>query len=122
MVERKANTRFYCLRKLGSFGVSISLLATILNAIVCRALSFGLVCCGGNISKHERRKLDQIVTKGGQAVGISGQSIDKVYSRGSDTNFQLSQTTPHILCTLTFTAAEWKQVEDCESHSKEIIG
>ena len=81
MLERKANTRFYCLRELRSFGVSASLLATFLNAIVCRALSFGGVCCGGNISKHERRKLDQIVTKGGQAVGISGQSIDKVYFR-----------------------------------------
>ena len=40
-----------------------------------------MFCWGGNISKHERERLDETVKKGGQAVGISGQSIEEVYFR-----------------------------------------
>ena len=41
----------------------------------------GVLCWRGNISKHERERLDETVKKGGQAVGISGQSIEEVYFR-----------------------------------------
>ena len=103
------------LRKLRSFGVSASLLATFLNVIVCRALTFGVVCCGGSISKHERKRSDKLVTKRGQAVGNSGQCIDEVYSRRvrhklSTTLNDSALNTSSVL--LTLTAAEWKQVED----------
>ena len=47
--------------KLRSFGVSASLLAIFYNAVVCSALKFGVVCWGGNISKHEWGRLEKIV-------------------------------------------------------------
>ena len=36
----------------------------------------------------------------------------------SDITLQLSETTPHIICTLT--AVEWKEVEDCKFHPQEL--
>ena len=56
MLERKH--QFY------PFGVSTALLATFYNEVLCSALTFGIVCRGGNISKHERGRLDKIVQKG----------------------------------------------------------
>ena len=69
----------YCLRKRRSLGVSTALLATFYNAVVGSALTFGIVCWGGNISKHERGRLDKIVKRGGQRVGICGQNTEDIY-------------------------------------------
>ena len=49
-IIQKANRRGCCLRKLRSFGVSASLLAIFYNAAVCSALTFDVVCWGGNVS------------------------------------------------------------------------
>ena len=40
---------------------------------------FGIVCWGGNISKHDRGRLNKIVEKGGQIVGICGLSTEDIY-------------------------------------------
>ena len=50
-------------KKIRSFGVSASLLAVFYNAAVCNALTFDVVCWGGNISKHEWGRLDKIAKK-----------------------------------------------------------
>ena len=73
----------YCLRKPRSFAVSTSLLAIFYNAVVCSAHTFGVVCWGGNISRHERgiKIRDFIVKKGGEVIGTGGQSIEEVYFR-----------------------------------------
>ena len=47
---KKANARLHYLRKLRSLGVSASLLAIFYSAVVCSALTFGVVCWGGNVS------------------------------------------------------------------------
>ena len=77
-IIKRVNTRKYCSRKLRSFGVSTALLATCYNAVVCSALTFGIICWGGNIPKHEKRgRLDKIVN--GQIVRICGQSTEDIY-------------------------------------------
>ena len=60
-ITKKADTRLYCLMKLRSFGVSTSLLAIFYNAVVCSALTFGVVCWERNISKHEWGRSEKIV-------------------------------------------------------------
>ena len=75
-IIKKANARLCCFRKLRSFGVSASVVAIFYNAAVCSAITIVIVCWGGNISKHEKGRLDITVKKGDQVVGISGQSIE----------------------------------------------
>ena len=51
---RKVNPRMYCLRKLKKFGVRADLLLMFYNAVISSAISFGAVCWGGNVSKHDQ--------------------------------------------------------------------
>ena len=62
-IVKKADTRLYCLRKLKYFGISTFLLAIFYSAVVCSALTFGMVCWRGNISKHKMGSLDKIGRK-----------------------------------------------------------
>ena len=62
-VQKKVNTRMYCLRKLRSFGVNSGMLVTFYNAVICSIIVYGSVCWGGNISKFNRGSLEKIVKK-----------------------------------------------------------
>ena len=77
----RINLSLYCLSKLRSVGVSASLLAMFYNTAVCSAPIFGVVSWRGIISEQERGRVDKMVTKRGQVVGIRGQSIEEVYFR-----------------------------------------
>ena len=80
-IIKKANTRLYCLRKLRSFGVSHDLLGVFFNAVVCSALTFGIVCWGGNLSRHEMGRLNKIIKKGSQIIGKQRENIDSIYNK-----------------------------------------
>ena len=60
-VLKKVNSRMYCMKKLRSFGVNSDMLVTFYNAVICSIIMFGSVCWGGNISKLDRGRLEQIV-------------------------------------------------------------
>ena len=63
------------MRKLRSFGVNSDMLVTFHNAVICSIIMFGSVCWGGNISKLDRGRLEQIVKK--RKVGhVVGRPLD----------------------------------------------
>ena len=68
---KKVNAQMYCLRKLRSFGVNSGVLVTFYNAVIlallCMVLSVGVG--GGNISKFDRGRLENIVKNAGH-VGM----------------------------------------------------
>ena len=72
-IIQKVNTRMYCLRKLRSFSVSTALSDTFYNAVVA-------LFAGEGISPNTKGE-DWItgVKKGGQIVGICGQSTEDIY-------------------------------------------
>ncbi|XP_077980265.1 uncharacterized protein LOC144435552 [Glandiceps talaboti] len=79
-IIKKAITVY--LRKLMSFCVSHDLLGVFFNAVVCSALTFGIVCCGGNLSRHEMGRLNKIIKKGSQIIGKQSESsIDSIYNK-----------------------------------------
>ena len=53
-VVKKVNSRMYCMRELGSFGVNSDMLVTFYNAVICSIIIFGSLCWGGNTSKLDR--------------------------------------------------------------------
>ena len=67
--------RMYCLRKLRSFGVNSGILVTFYNAVVCSIIVYGSVRWDGNISKFDRGRLEKIVKKAGQVVGMPFDSF-----------------------------------------------
>jgi len=68
----------YCMRKLRSFGVNSDMLFTFYNAIICSIIMFGSVCRGGNISKLDTRKMENIVKKAGHVVG---KTVLRLYTK-----------------------------------------
>ena len=58
----------YCIRKLRSFEVNSNMLVTFYNALICIIIMFGSVCCGGNMSKLDRGRLEKTVEKAGHVV------------------------------------------------------
>ena len=65
MLEKKVNSRMYCMEKLRAFGVKSDMLVTFYNYVICSLIMFG----GGNISNFDRGKLEKIVKKAGHVVG-----------------------------------------------------
>ena len=51
------------------------------NAIICSIIMFGSVCWGGNISKLDRGKLENIVKKAGQVVGKPLDSFKTLHEK-----------------------------------------
>ena len=61
-VLKNVNWRMYCMRKLRSFGVNSDMLVTFYKSVICIIIiMFGSVCWGGNISKLDRGRLENIV-------------------------------------------------------------
>ena len=58
---KKVNSRMYCLRKLKKFGVSADLLLMFYNAGIYSTISFGAACWGGNVSKHDQGRMDEVI-------------------------------------------------------------
>ena len=48
------------------------MVATVYNVVICSLIMFGSVCCGGNISKFDRGRLEKIVIKG----NVAGKPLD----------------------------------------------
>ena len=71
----------YCMRKLRSFGVNSDMLVTFYNAVISSFITFGSVCWGGNISKLDRRTLEEIVKKAGHVVGKPLDSFKTLHEK-----------------------------------------
>ena len=71
------------MRKLRSynFGVNSDMLVTFYNAVICSIIMFGSVCWGGDISKLDRGKLENIVKKAGHVVGKPLDSFKTLHEK-----------------------------------------
>ena len=62
-------------------GVNSDMLVNFYNAVICSSIMFGSVCWGGNISKLDRGKLENIVKKAGQVVGKPLDSFKTLHEK-----------------------------------------
>ena len=69
------------MRKLRSFGVNSDMLVTFYNVVICSIIMFDSVCCGGTISKLDRRRLEKIVKKSGHVVGKPLDSFKTLHEK-----------------------------------------
>ena len=65
------------------------------SASILSILSFGIVCWGGEISGHDKSRLEKIVKKAGRIIGETQLSIEELYDR------RLSDKLRHILSDTT---------------------
>ena len=81
MIQKKLNSRLYCLRKLRSFNVNTAILASFYNSVICSVWGYCLICWGGNVSKATRQPLDKIIKRAGRIIGQCQESLDSVYQQ-----------------------------------------
>ena len=77
----KVNSRMYCLRKLRAIGVNTNIVATSYNAAICTLIMFRSVCWGGNISKHDRGRLEKIGNKASRIIGRPLDTFEAFYDK-----------------------------------------
>ncbi len=65
-IVNKYNSRIYCLRKLNT-------------STIVSVWRYCLTCCGGNVSKSEKRRIDSIVREAERVIGECQSSVDSVY-------------------------------------------
>ena len=72
-------TRMYCMRKLHGFNVDNTILTLFYHSIVQSVWSYCLVCWGGNTTKADRQRIDQIVRKASKIIEVEQPKVDSVY-------------------------------------------
>lgn len=78
---KKAQSRLYFLRRLGSFKICQKLLLMFYQSVVASVLFYAVVCWGGSIKKRDASQLDRLVRKAGSVVGTKLDSIVSVTER-----------------------------------------
>ncbi|KAI4891324.1 hypothetical protein NFI96_000961 [Prochilodus magdalenae] len=81
MVYKKAQSRLYFLRRLGSFRICQKLLLMFYQSVVASVLFYAVVCWGGSISKRDAGRLDRLVRKAGSVLGLELESLTPLAER-----------------------------------------
>ncbi|KAI4896296.1 hypothetical protein NFI96_007479, partial [Prochilodus magdalenae] len=81
IVYKKAQSRLYFLRRLGSFRICQKLLLMFYQSVVASVLFYAVVCWGGSISKRDAGRLDRLVRKAGSVLGLELESLTPLAER-----------------------------------------
>ncbi|KAI4888196.1 hypothetical protein NFI96_018638, partial [Prochilodus magdalenae] len=81
IVYKKAQSRLYFLRRLGSFRICQKLLLLFYQSVVASVLFYAVVCWGGSISKRDAGRLDRLVRKAGSVLGLELESLTPLAER-----------------------------------------
>ncbi|KAI4878333.1 hypothetical protein NFI96_010154 [Prochilodus magdalenae] len=80
-VYKKAQSRLYFLRRLGSFRICQKLLVMFYQSVVASVLFYAVVCWGGSISRRDAGRLDRLVRKAGFVLGLELESLTPLAER-----------------------------------------
>ena len=76
---KKVNSRMCCFRKFKRFGVSADLLLMFYNIVISSTFSTGAACWGGNVSKHDQRRVDKVIHRASRIVGRQLDNFQSFY-------------------------------------------
>ena len=78
---RKAQSRLYFLRRLGSFNICKKLLQMFYQSVVASVLFYAVVCWGGSSRRRDAGRMDRLVRSAGSVVGTELDSLVTVAER-----------------------------------------
>ena len=76
---KKVNSGIYCHRKFKKFGISVDFLLMFYNAVISSTISFGAACWDGNVSKHDKRKVDKVIHRASRIVGRELNNVQSLH-------------------------------------------
>ena len=78
---KKVNSRMCCFRKFKRFGASADLLLMFYNIVISSTFSTGAACWGGNVSKHDQRRVDKVIHRASRIIGRQLDNFQALYRR-----------------------------------------
>ena len=79
IIIKRLNSRMFCLRKLGRFGVRTEILKLFYQSTIMGVLRYCLICWGGNSKKTDIERLNDIIKRAESVVGVDLAPVDLVY-------------------------------------------
>ena len=78
-ILKKLNSRMFCFRKMARFNVRPEILKLFYNSVISGVWRYCLVCWGGNVSKTEKDRLDDVIRRAARVIGEDLEAVDSVY-------------------------------------------
>ncbi|KAK3542872.1 hypothetical protein QTP70_006148 [Hemibagrus guttatus] len=78
---KKGQSRLYLQRRLGSFGVSKTLLRTFYDTVVASAILCAIVCWVGGSTERDRKRLNKLVRRASSVLGCPLDLVEEVGER-----------------------------------------
>ena len=78
-IVKRLNSRMFCLRKLGRFGVRTEILKLFYQSTIMGVWRYCLIFWGGNLKKIDIERLNDTVKRAERVVGVGLAPADSVY-------------------------------------------
>ena len=78
-INKKCQSRIYCLQKLRSLKVNTNILTTFYKSFIESVVTYGFLCWFGGLNVRNRMMLNRVVNVCGKVVGERQQSLNELY-------------------------------------------
>lgn len=78
---KKGQSRLYFLRRLRSFNICRTMLRMFYESVVSSAILFALVCWGSRLKVADSNRLNKVIRKAGDVIGVKLDSLESVMER-----------------------------------------
>lgn len=78
---KKGQSRLYFLRRLRSFNICRTMLRMFYESVVSSAILFALVCWGSRLKVADSNRLNKLIRKAGDVIGVKLDSLESVMER-----------------------------------------
>lgn len=78
---KKGQSRLYFLRRLRSFNICRTTLRMFYESVVSSAILFALVCWGSRLKVADSNRLNKVIRKAGDVIGVKLDSLESVMER-----------------------------------------
>lgn len=95
---KKGQSRLYFLRRLRSFNICRTMLRMFYESVVSSAILFALVCWGSRLKVADSNRLNKLIRKAGDVIGVKLDSLESVMERRMLEKLQsILENTTHAL-------------------------
>ena len=80
-VQKKCQSRIFCLQKLRNIGISRDILQNFYRSCIQSVLTVSFICWFGSLCVHEKNVLNGVVKVCSKVVGVSQPSLSELYDK-----------------------------------------
>ena len=98
LIQKKCQSRIYCLQKLRKLNVNADILQTFYRSFIESVITFGFICWYGGLTVKNKNVLTRMVNVCSKVVGRKQESVDALYEcRVARKGRRIAQDSTHVL-------------------------